>query len=705
MDNFYKIYLDDCFKLIQSLIIKSTANAELMNEQIASIFGPGYVDYESPHTWRYYLHVCGDYHPLDTPMVITSLDTQTEISFDKQTLKDHPSTIKGYEIGSIYYKELCQKYPGQELLIKGILRPTSMSTVLKAQDNTIITYNEKLIEYQETNIIEELNSYIKHFKVRWDVKAFYYSDELYLTANQAILFMKLVPVLLNIRLKNCKTEKAHTYHIREFLKSHNGLDRFIKHLTLKQLLFLYRNIIYIEANAGKQDTFTWIVDKMLTDRFIPLHEYSVRHTGFLNKENDFLFRKKAVNAINNTPEKILFSHDDIIEKEYYLENNNPNWFEEYEEKLRYTLSYSSSSVLQTKMLESVWLDYTDFTLYTREFVGMNHWFYYTLKGFNKTYVTIDINNYGNYLLDSQTALDYYIYLTNKVLGFNQPRTNIVMSRIITDTIENYEYFNTGINSNLIEIESVYDTLKRNHLDATTFLNQNQLSSRLNDLYLKMKSENDLIASYTHMDANAMAKVLVSRVYKESVHEYDLSNIESKLIDKNLPLEFDTLEDYTFVLNTIFSNCTGINLINFNTVSLTHKNLLEVLKRLSSYTIQLLGYTNRQPIKPVNDLRITPGDLEQKTLHSYYLNVPVLLVEKPRTTIVNEVDQMSLISVHTGRVFVRSRAQIPVTPYLISNGTTRDIIHVKNTLSLNSLEELKPYNYENEDLYSLKDIYS
>lgn len=292
MDHFYNVYLDSCFKLVLSMVIKNTVNADTMNEQITALYG-NIIDYDQPDTWRYYLHLSGSYHWFDRRMMITSLDTHKEIEFNISNLDKHPITKNSYQIGGIYYRDLLKQYPENALLIKGVLLPVDIDYAISEPDNTILTYEKSLIEYQESNVIRELNRYITSFKARWDVKAFYHSDELYLTANEAILYLNLVPKLLNIRLMNCKTEKAHTYHIREYLKSHNGLDKYLPYFTLKQMLFLYRNINYIEANAGKQETFDWLIERILTERYIPIHEYSLRHSAFKeNKDNDFYFKRK-----------------------------------------------------------------------------------------------------------------------------------------------------------------------------------------------------------------------------------------------------------------------------------------------------------------------------------------------------------------------------------------------------------------------------
>jgi hypothetical protein len=96
----YRIYLDMTLLLAKTLIIKSEDAATLMNTGIMEQYGASYVDNNNPYSWKYYLNLAGEYHSLDSAMVVTSLDTLETIGFTKENLSSHTATAIAYQYGS-----------------------------------------------------------------------------------------------------------------------------------------------------------------------------------------------------------------------------------------------------------------------------------------------------------------------------------------------------------------------------------------------------------------------------------------------------------------------------------------------------------------------------------------------------------------------------------------------------------------------------
>ena len=82
------------------------------------------------------------------------------------------------------------------------------------------------------------------------------------------LVSRLVNVVLGIRLNNCHTRFAHSYHIWTYLNGFGELRQYKGLLNTAQALWLYRNIRYITNNAGKSSTFDKLVENLLTKRNI-----------------------------------------------------------------------------------------------------------------------------------------------------------------------------------------------------------------------------------------------------------------------------------------------------------------------------------------------------------------------------------------------------------------------------------------------------
>ena len=168
--NYYQLYIDKVLMLAQTIVIKSedTVNGlnTFVNDQ-ATINGTATVNTLAPKTWKYYLNVSGQYHYLDIPMYVVSIDTQQKILFNLENLALHVATATAYQFGSRLYKLLVSQFPTQEILIKGILYPVNIDEAISALDGTILGYPSNLVESNEYSLITKLQTWINGYKVRW----------------------------------------------------------------------------------------------------------------------------------------------------------------------------------------------------------------------------------------------------------------------------------------------------------------------------------------------------------------------------------------------------------------------------------------------------------------------------------------------------------------------------------------------------------
>jgi hypothetical protein len=86
---------------------------------------------------------------------------------------------------------LLKQHPNEELFIQGSLYPVDIDEAVAARDLQIINYDKTLVEPQETSLINELQRFIDNYDVRWNVRAFVSSDELYPAAQYAIFTLNL----------------------------------------------------------------------------------------------------------------------------------------------------------------------------------------------------------------------------------------------------------------------------------------------------------------------------------------------------------------------------------------------------------------------------------------------------------------------------------------------------------------------------------
>ena len=121
-------YYRDIFLLTKSFTIYSKDECLLYNNLITEFYGI-HVDTSKPETWRYHKHLTGNYHETDKPIELVSIDNGNTIVLSKDTIIYHRSTRDELLKFGYYYKELVDKYPTQELLIKSIINTSPSLTM------------------------------------------------------------------------------------------------------------------------------------------------------------------------------------------------------------------------------------------------------------------------------------------------------------------------------------------------------------------------------------------------------------------------------------------------------------------------------------------------------------------------------------------------------------------------------------------------
>lgn len=169
--NYYQLYINQTLQLAETIVIKSATTAETLNQQIYGDSGGLALISTDPTTWKYYLNLAGQYHPVDQVMTVISMDTQGEIIFNRENLLIHLATARAYAYGTRAYIDLVGRYPNQEQLILGILYPTDMATAIAADDGAILSYPADYVESNEHSLIPKLQQWINIYKEhgKWKV--------------------------------------------------------------------------------------------------------------------------------------------------------------------------------------------------------------------------------------------------------------------------------------------------------------------------------------------------------------------------------------------------------------------------------------------------------------------------------------------------------------------------------------------------------
>ncbi len=697
--NLLKLYVDLNEKLCRTLTIKSNISAELINDYLIGLYGASIVDTNSPTTWKYYFNLSGSYHSTDKPMQVSSLDDLTTIDFTVSNLAIHKATRRAYTYGSRYYNSLLNLYPDQEQLILGILNPVNVNDAVDAKDGTILFYDATLIEPQEINVIPDLQLYIYNFIARWDVKAFGISDDLYPTAQLGILYLNVLLKLLNIRVCNSKTDQAHTFHIRQYLASHNGMDKYIPYMTLEQTLYLYRNIDYIDNNAGKSDQFHTLIEKLLSLRNIPINEYSIRLKATFDTDlyPDVTIQRKRLNKQFNPTEKSQFNYDVLIGKEIRLADGNKDRYDTHKTDIEVKLKTSKSSVIQTKDLESSMIDYSDSIPDPFVDVLFREWGHKSLEGefnstititdpitLNKTNISVkDAFIYSYYLLLESigiTVVDLPVYLSSKHRVSTLPTKQELLS--LTDNslgwLADIVLDNQPIDNNIVSITAFneYATIVFDNAYKYWFL-----VSGIDDLYLRAHAERMVDAMYG---------------YKSISLDSETNNMSSWLANRGLSSNSLSKTESDNLISEIFKESTGFYIDKTLLVSNIQKYMIEALTELKSYTTQTVLEINDSRISLTNWSMLRIGDIQSKSIGLIHtdnnIDASILDVIVKKS---NSVDTVVGVSFSSSSSVI---LPIDIKSEVVSNVISNLKVNVRNTIGISDITYLNQDHTLNDTVF-------
>ncbi len=614
-NNRYNIYINSIILLAQQLVIKSVVSAELQNKYITLTRGGGAVTYEAQETWKYYMNLAGEYHFTDEPMYVTSSDTLETILFSIENLMLHRATARDHAYGSRKYRELISKYPQQESLIFGILYPVDKATAINAQDGAVLSWPADLVESNEYGLISKIERWIAAYKLQYENMQYAISDNLYPAVSHSIMYISLVPAIINFRLEACRTNEAHSYHVREYLASHGGLDKYLNVLSLKQAHFLYRNIPYIQRNAGKCETFDLLVEKFITARKIPVDEYVAKHISTnmpAELHPDVVFKRVPLNYDGTHLNDIPFSLEDIFYKEAQLARDNLRYQQDYLEDAAHGFKISLADTVETKLLESDIIDYTNSEHYLLADLLLNNWLHQSRVGLYKAVIgcTNALTGEG-YQLRANEAFLLLWYLFHKAHGITlETIPEILAERVVRDSFVSVDDMLTVVEKKwreylrptLLDARNLLPVMTR-CISVDAFYNQVDLICRAMNAQLLM------VAYEQHHEVRAQLNNAINMLYMDRVYSptqpaepYDLW-----LSSRNIYISELTKEQYSQMYVELLKNGTGLNGKSGITIRDIQKAMLNLVADLSSYSIQFTSSANSSSVITSSDAAIRAGD--------------------------------------------------------------------------------------------------
>lgn len=636
----YKLFINQIMTIAKTAVIKHNEAAIIMNHILIS---KGYsIDWNAPYTWRYYLNLAGEYHQADFDELsvinnnasnrllikVASNAGPINANFTKSLIDAVTGDVtlaNEFAFGKDFYKDLVRRYPDHEALILGILNPVNITEAIEAPDNTILYcgnyYRTKitnalgvhyafkkrdtlglddpnLIESHEVDIIQTLQQFVTAFVSRWFNNDYNFIDDMYLTSFLGVLYSQIPVQLFNARLANCHTNKAHSFHIRSFLQSHGKLGKYISALPLKQLLFLYRNIRWIEKNTGKEETFKLLVDELATPCNVPLTGYLLKHDTSNLPEEEFpepLLQRDVINFIQTGTQTTTVSIERMLEREKDITRENSRDLASVAKEMKYKLARAWDTELPTKIIESDMIDNTTRLPYKLEDVLFHHWVYTATQGaYTANIFVTNPRDASRILVTPLTALILAIYCINKGYTGEAPvNVPTLIAKNIPKALIDIPAIQAHIESKRVSLVTI-NTLIGLNPRPITFNSNETFFNGCKVIHQEMLRRYYEIAKEEALVARGQLDYVIQAFYTRELPCPLVTtpiSYNQWLLDNGFTFDNFTAEDFIAFGTALITEATGNNINTTQSLGNLQQAVIEIMKQFSSYSVQYLYQIN------------------------------------------------------------------------------------------------------------------
>lgn len=598
MDALYRIYLESNIELSRSVVFYSSLAADVANSQdyLNGITVP-----KDKREWKYFKHLNGEYHWSDPEIVITSMDTHTEIPFTKEVLAKHKKTLQIFRDEPEHIRDLISKYPNQSMLIRGVINPVPFHISSKAKEGDVLWLDTRYIEPQEHNIRYEISSFIAKYIHRNFRVAYTKINDMYLQVHIAAMKAHLVSHLLAYRYSRVKTAETHSYHIINYLASHSRLDRYVPYMTHEQRLFFYININWIERHVGHTETFDWLVEKLLTLRNLPAFKYRMVQKDPDIEKGEYqptgVFARTPINLQTDGLSYTLDTYpiDTVVRREIPTATDNLHNATRYILDAETKMADSQISTVPTKIIECAVID-PETVAYIKEMdVAINHWIYLAHKGLYTATAEILNPVSGQIMrLDTRQMFLIYWYAMNTVV-YSNPLTRIEAIGAMNIN-RHYDISEDEYKQALPWKECWYWRDEVNFFQRTEVLIEETITSKddFSDYVSRVTQSMEYRNQYTYGEhygpVKDMREQLWRMAYVNAICNLERPNettYEEFFADIGLQTKFITPDTWMDLAVTVFEACTSWSNKNSYSIEELQRQMISCFKRLSSYRVQFI----------------------------------------------------------------------------------------------------------------------
>lgn len=570
-------YLDATLALTKSFTVVSKREASSYNDLVLLNYRKVANQFDKTN-WRYYRHLAGEYHEVDVPMKIISRDNRKEIILTREVLEVHIETREALCAYGAFYDEVVLAYPEQELLLKSMIASNDRMTIkeiIDSPDWTIISYNEDLVEEQETDLIVKLQQRIYNYSVKNLLTNYSIVENLFMAVLFTQLYNFIYLTILSLRLMNIKSNKVHSYHLLSYLASHHGLDIAMEFLDNSQRMFLYRNLLYLQSHAGREDTFETLIEKFFDPKNIVLTNYTLKQKDELREDlsTDYVYIQKLLNKKNFIHSRDDFTYEDLASKEMQILPNNYDTYKYGIKEIDFTVLNTLTSRTNTKDLEAKLQDDSNNVPYKLLDTLIDYWGVTTHLGYNESLIVFQDPVSGMEIpLTSKEAYTLFVITIMMSMGVD------MATEVIPDVV-------------------VWRALREEQFDDEFLFSRLQSP---NPLTKKIVSRiNTQVPRYNYMMTRRAFKLFVDKVYKFNLGMWIYISSTGELITST-----DVTKSYNNMHRQYFLDHEGETVGDF----LTKLDITQILKyskeQILDFSTELLHRASDDILKDMELNRLT-----------------------------------------------------------------------------------------------------
>ncbi len=606
-----QVYFNDTFNLARSMVVKSDLVAQAINAWVESNTGVQ-PDPQNPASWKYYLNLSGQYSPYDPMIQIYSLDTGEIMDFTPENLQNNPVTLENYYPGSFFFEALISQYPLQQDLILSIIYPVNIDTAINAEDGTILTYNPNYVEPNEYTLISDLNKWSIGFHVRWDVKAYAITDGYYPPAQRAVYYSSLVPKLVNLRALRAHTIEAHSFHVREYLSSHNNLSQYLPYLTLEQQLYLYRNINHYRRHSGFKKVLTDLIDLLATPNNILIAGFNLDKTNeIVNTLPVSQFYLDNLSGVESAAASDVFTLSATLDLEMDLDPNNAYYITNNINNLFNKTQYTTENQYLTKILYSNNLQIGNPFSFTLQQTIFNELLYISFENspvYNAIALVQLLNGKYVYLSPSD-AVYLLLYLGATINGITlEYLPTLYPIHILVYPFEPFPEFENFVDYNRFE----WNNLNNIYNEVIALLPTNAPLNNIVEFYNycnQIYQARVQMYFYVSTISNPNYRAFLENAFTSLFSDYSLPPRDSDVLydiwlnDRYINLSTYQTNDLVNLFYQVYQSITNYDLTQEQNYSNTIESVISIIQTLCSYTLQFItDFTDKILSLDKKDLR-------------------------------------------------------------------------------------------------------